>query len=80
MTRGGKKSVPTPHHRARGSVRESAALAALERRAARQGVRPLSFDELLGEPDPDQSPEEVRREVNEFLVMLRGWRGLRAIS
>lgn len=50
-------------------ARESAeALAALERRAAEQGVRPLSFDELLGDPEEGDAGKES---VDDFLAMRR---------
>ena len=50
------------------------ARAEFERLAEEQGVRPFDFDEWLAETEPDQPPEEIRREVDEFLVMLREWR------
>jgi hypothetical protein len=43
----------------------------LLRRAEQQGVRPLSFDELLGDPnagDPD------KENVDEFAALRREWR------
>jgi hypothetical protein len=43
--------------------------------AEAQGVRPLSFDDLLGEPEPRQAQEEIRREVDDFLALLREIRG-----
>ena len=53
-------------------ARETAqARADLERRAAEQGVRPFDAGEWLGELETDQTPEEVRREVDEFLHMVR---------
>jgi hypothetical protein len=51
---------------------ESAAtLAELERRAAREGLRPLSFDELLGDPEAGDPGKES---VDDFLAMRREWR------
>lgn len=47
------------------------ARAALERRAAELGVHPFDADEWLSEPEPDQTPEEVRREVDDFLGIVR---------
>lgn len=46
----------------------------LERRAAEQGIRPFDADEWRGELEIDQTPEEIRREVDDFLSMLRAWR------
>lgn len=55
--------------------RETAqARADLLRRAAAQGVKPFSLDEWRAEVETDQTPEEIRQEVDEFLTMLREWR------
>lgn len=55
--------------------RETAeARARLERRAAEQGVTPFDADEWRAELEVDQSPEDIRREVDDFLTMLREWR------
>lgn len=56
-------------------MRETAeARADLERRADAQGVRPFDADEWRAEFETDQTPEEIRQEVDEFLSMLREWR------
>lgn len=55
-----------------GRSRESAeAPAALERRAALEGVRPLSFDKLLGDPE---AGDPAKGSVDDFLAMRRAWR------
>ena len=65
----------TPHPAEDKRADETArARAEFERRAEKQGVRPFDPGEWLAEPETNQSPEEVRREVDEFLVMLREWR------
>jgi broad specificity phosphatase PhoE len=52
--------------------RETAeARAELLRRAEREGVRPLSFDELLGDPDAGDPEKE---DVDDFLALRREWR------
>jgi broad specificity phosphatase PhoE len=52
--------------------RETAnARAEMLRRAEAQGVRPLSFDELLGDPDEGDTEKE---NVDDFLVLRREWR------
>lgn len=50
------------------------ALAALERRAAEQGIRPFSADDWLSSGEEGSDPEEIKREVDDFLGMLREWR------
>ncbi|MDQ3803373.1 MAG: hypothetical protein M3416_05905 [Acidobacteriota bacterium] len=50
------------------------ARADLERRAAELGVRPFDGDEWLAESETDQTAEEITREVDEFLSMVREWR------
>jgi hypothetical protein len=45
--------------------------AELLRIAEEQGVRPLSFDELLGDPD-EGDPE--KEDVNDFPALRREWR------
>lgn len=45
--------------------------AELLRQAERQGVRPLSFDELLGKPG-EGDPE--KEDVDDFLALRREWR------
>ena len=56
-------------------AREAAeARAALERRAAELGVTPFDSDEWLADSETEQPAEEVTREVDEFLNMLREWR------
>lgn len=50
------------------------ARADLERRADAQGVKPFDADEWRAEVETDQTPEEIRKEVDEFLGMLREWR------
>ena len=45
--------------------------AELLRQAERQGVRPLSFDELLGDAEAGDSEKE---EVDDFLRLRREWR------
>jgi broad specificity phosphatase PhoE len=47
------------------------ARAELLRRAEEQGVRPLSFDELLGEPAAGDTAQE---DVDDFLALRREWR------
>lgn len=47
------------------------ARAELLRIAEAQGVRPLSFDELLGDPEEDDSEKE---DVDDFLELRREWR------
>lgn len=62
----------TPHPADDERARETAhARAELERLAEEQGVRPFDPNEWLAESGPDQSPEEVSREVDEFLGILR---------
>lgn len=65
-------------------ARETAeARARLDRRAAEQGIPPFDADEWRAELEIDQSPEDIRREVDDFLTMLREWRdtpSLRSIS
>lgn len=46
--------------------------AELLRRAEREGMRPLSFDELLGDPEAGASEKE---DVDDFLALRREWRG-----
>jgi hypothetical protein len=41
----------------------------LEQLAAEQGTKPLGFEELLGEPAPDEEDD-----VDEFLAELDRWR------
>jgi hypothetical protein len=56
-------------------ARETAdARADLQRRADAQGVKPFDADEWRAELEINQTPEEVRQEVDEFLSMLREWR------
>jgi hypothetical protein len=50
----------------------AAARAELLRQAEREGVRPLSFDELLGDPG-EGDPE--KEDVGNFLALWRAWRG-----
>jgi hypothetical protein len=58
-------------------AREAAeARAALERRATEQGVKPFDPVEWQAEPAPDVTPEETRREVDEFLHLVRDTRAL----
>ncbi len=47
------------------------ARADLLKRAATQGIKPFSFDEWLAEGEAEQSQEEIRREVDEFLRLVR---------
>jgi hypothetical protein len=52
--------------------RETAeARAELLRRAEAEGVKPFDADEWLAERETDQTPEEIRREVDEFLALRR---------
>jgi predicted nucleic acid-binding protein len=52
--------------------RETAqARADLERRAAEQGIKPFDADEWLAGLETDQTPEEVRQEIDEFLHIVR---------
>lgn len=51
------------------------ARADLMRRAEAQGVKPFDPDEWRAELDSDNQPqEEIQREVDEFLKMMREWR------
>ena len=53
-------------------AREAAeARAALERRAAELGVGPFDAEDWLAESEGDQTPEEIGREVDEFLSIVR---------
>jgi hypothetical protein len=63
----------TPKDDAGRASEAAEALAALERRAAGEGVRPLSFDELLGDPDEGDPAKES---VDDFLAMRRETREL----
>lgn len=55
--------------------RETAqALADLLDRARAQGVAPFDFDAAFGEAAEGQSQEEIQREVDEFLRMMREMR------
>lgn len=47
------------------------ARAELLRMAEAQGVRPLSFDELLGDPEEGEPEKE---DVDDFLELRREWR------
>jgi hypothetical protein len=52
--------------------RETAeARAELLRRAETQGVKPFDADEWRTEIETDQTPEEIRQEVDEFLSLIR---------
>jgi hypothetical protein len=65
----------TSHSAEEERARETAqARADLERLAEAQGVKPFDFDEWRAESETDQSQEETRQEVDEFLRMLREWR------
>lgn len=44
---------------------------ALRREAERQGVRPLSFDELLGDPE---AGDPAKEDTDDFLALRREWR------
>lgn len=68
MTRSNVTPHPADDERADETER---ARAEIERLAQEQSVRPFDPDEWLAEPGPDQPPDEVRREVDEFLLMLR---------
>ena len=50
----------------------SEARAELLRLAEAQGLRPLSFDELLGDPE-EGDPE--KEDVDDFLALRHEWRG-----
>ena len=53
-------------------AREAAeARAALERRAAELGVGPFDVDAWRSEFEPEPDPEEARREVDDFLKVVR---------
>jgi hypothetical protein len=54
------------------------ALARLERRAAETGVTPFDSAEWGAESDHGETPEEVRREVDEFLSLVRECRDTRS--
>lgn len=47
------------------------ARAELLRRAEAQGVRPLSFEDLLGE---QAAGDPAQEDINDFLVLRREWR------
>jgi hypothetical protein len=51
---------------ARGQLAEQ-----LLRRAEQQGVRPLNFDELLGDA---QTGDPAKEDVNDFAALRREWR------
>jgi hypothetical protein len=52
--------------------RETAeARAEVERLAAEQGIKPFNFDDALGEGSEGQTREEIQREVDDFLNLLR---------
>jgi len=53
-------------------AREAAeARAEMLRQAEAQGVRPLSFDELLGDPEEGDPEQE---DVDDFLALRHEWR------
>jgi hypothetical protein len=52
----------------------AAARADLQRRAEAQGIKPFDADEWGADLEPEQTPEEIRREVDDFLVLLRAAR------
>jgi hypothetical protein len=52
----------------------AAARADLQRRAEAQGIKPFDADEWSVGLDAEQTPEEIRREVDDFLVLLRAAR------
>ncbi len=52
------------------------ARAELMRRAKEQGVEPFDFDAAFGEGAEGQSQDEIQREVDEFLRMVRETRDL----
>jgi hypothetical protein len=52
----------------------SEARAELLRRAEAQGVKPFDADEWRAELETDQTPEEIRHEVDEFLSLIREMR------
>lgn len=64
--------VPSDIERERETAK---AYADLLRRAEAEGVKPFSFEEWKAEFETNQTPEEIRREVDEFLSMLREVRG-----
>jgi|GEM_PF-6731115 len=47
----------------------------LLRAAGERGVRPFDHEEWRGESTRDQTPEEVTREVDDFLLLVREVRG-----
>jgi hypothetical protein len=55
------------------------ALAELERRAAEQGVRPFNAGDWLAGDDATEDPEEIRREVDDFLALRREGREVEAV-
>lgn len=48
--------------------------AELQRRAEAQGIKPFDPDEWSPNVEISQTPEEIRREVDEFLALLCEWR------
>ena len=52
----------------------AAAHARLLRLAKEQGVKPFDAEEWRAELETDQTPAEVRREIDDFLAQLRAWR------
>ena len=60
------KQSNTTQDTARGHFAEQ-----LLRRAEQQGVRPLSFDELLGDAN---AGDPAKEDVNDFAAMRREWR------
>jgi hypothetical protein len=64
----------TPHKAADRARETQEARAELQRCAEAQGVAPFNPEEWRADSETNQTPEETRQEVDEFLTMLRGWR------
>jgi hypothetical protein len=63
--------MPQPNINADHTHEAVDARAELLRQAEEQGVRPLSFDELLGDPEAGDPKKE---DVDDFLALRREWR------
>lgn len=63
--------MPQPNVNADHERETADARAELLRLAEAQGVRPLSFDEVLGDPEAGDPQKE---DVDDFLALRREWR------
>ncbi len=62
---------PTPRPNQEREREAADARADLERRGAELGVKPFNDEEWLAESETGQTAEEIGREVDEFLSMVR---------